>query len=843
MKRWFSPEKVSINYRRLPTRFLLSLLPLLYLQGICLLNAVPFTLSGLLVQWIFIISVILLARSGSPELSAQGKWLIGWKVAVLIGLGLLAGLAYTVSAGTISAWITLVFIYAALLVSARILTRGKKLLISIPLVIIMAMLGGAAPVVMAQVEGRFSEEEFFGAVQAIAMAILWLLLYFTWRWAGMPEGSPADFNSAAEQNRGRLAIQSWVLAVCLILLVITGGALAIRSYQHSFYPPEAPTYTNISYENPFLCGQTAADPTTYESQQVFQEIMTSVAALPRKETIDLALLAMALDDATWAGEFRQALLEEAEQGKFAQPANSLKSIQYEAALRAYFYVKTREAFPELFSAEDQEKIREWFISINQRALSVEWVDWMYALAFSKLPEGPYENQENGAGLLALIESQDIIHSDSPKDLSQQLSSRNQDYLRRNPRGWEERFHNTDDAFVYQPLWIDNALFQSLYTGQAPEENVRKSFEWILLQALPDGALPGYNHPIPSLLIGPAYLAADMLQDSRYLWLVGRTLDYIKANPWPITARPGMEKPLDMVGQSPTTGSCLIYADSGLPNQVGPLAPDKIVFRDGWSKDSAYLMLNLRFTGWHRYKATNTVTLFYQSGPLVVENVNRDNYPWLPAGRSMFRDKRIPRENLNGLVIEKTGMSKVLYTLTGMGGPWAQDPPFYARVRNFSTGEEFDTSQTTLENWHNWEHRRTTYFYHQGPVIVFDQAHGPANQEAALIWHITAGVTPPAQTGSELRYAMRQGGEPAEMLLLPLEYSNASSKVEGTQKDIPILNIQISSQRGGDLALVSLFLTREWVGAQAEVQQTAEGWTLMVTKDSQRISLPLGQEGQ
>ena len=74
------------------------------------------------------------------------------------------------------------------------------------------------------------------------------------------------------------------------------------------------------------------------------------------------------------------------------------------------------------------------------------------------------------------------------------------------------------------------------------------------------------------------------------------------------AQPGAERPLDLAGESPHVGSCLLYGDSGLPTQVGPLAPDKIVFRDGWTPGAAYLLLNLRFSGWHRYKATNTITL-------------------------------------------------------------------------------------------------------------------------------------------------------------------------------------------------------------------------------------------
>lgn len=76
------------------------------------------------------------------------------------------------------------------------------------------------------------------------------------------------------------------------------------------------------------------------------------------------------------------------------------------------------------------------------------------------------------------------------------------------------------------------------------------------------------------------------------------------------AQPAVEEPASLGGRSSTKGSCLLYSDLGLPNQKGPLAPDKIVFRDGWSPDVAYLLVNLRFTGWHRYKATGTVTLVY-----------------------------------------------------------------------------------------------------------------------------------------------------------------------------------------------------------------------------------------
>ncbi|RPH86869.1 MAG: hypothetical protein EHM75_06925, partial [Desulfobacteraceae bacterium] len=109
--------------------------------------------------------------------------------------------------------------------------------------------------------------------------------------------------------------------------------------------------------------------------------------------------------------------------------------------------------------------------------------------------------------------------------------------------------------------------------------------------------------------------------------------------------------------------------------------------------------------------------------------------WLPEGRSLFRDKRIPRENLNGLVVKRVGLDDWLFRLTGSGSSWAQDPPAYARVEEFETGARLDTCTTSLQDWHGWRHRRKVLFYRDGPVVIADQVRGPADQEGALRWHI------------------------------------------------------------------------------------------------------------
>ena len=119
----------------------------------------------------------------------------------------------------------------------------------------------------------------------------------------------------------------------------------------------------------------------------------------------------------------------------------------------------------------------------------------------------------------------------------------------------------------------------------------------------------------------------------------------------------------------------------------------------------------------------------------MEDIFRRASGWLPEGRSLFRDKRIPRENLNGLVIKKGRTGFGLFWLTGLGGPWAQDPPAYAQVEQFETGALLDTCTTSLKDWHGWHHRRKVLFYREGPVVIVDQAQGPADQEGALRWHI------------------------------------------------------------------------------------------------------------
>lgn len=802
-------------WKRLLLWIALSTAPTAFLEGLRLAVEAPFSWGGLAARWAFVAGLLLTAQLGRPCSVGESIYVWPWSGMLAAGVGGGAGLIYALSRATWAAWMVLAALYLLLLGLDTVLASGWGILWRWGARGMLALAGGAVPVSIAQIESHFADEEFFVALQALVLSLFWVLLLAVRGLLAWQEPTSA--------RQGLRLDRRWS-ALVLILAALSGLGVTMRAYQHSFYPPQAPLYEAISSESPFLCGKASPDSQTFDGVDVFRRLMARVETNPYKGPPEYGMLALGSGEQRWAHAFRESLLSEATGGRFTGPAHSVKSVQYEAALRAYYLPLVHTAFPDLFSDEDLALLREWFAAINRRALTVEWVDWMYALAFAKWPEGPYENQENGAGLLALLESGSLAAPD--------LSPANRDYLNRNRRGWMARFRNTDDAFVYQMEWINNAYFQSLYIGEAPENNVRLSFEWLLLQALPDGAPLRYNHPAYSSLANIAYLGACLLKDPRYVWLAGRALTDVEAQGRHLFAQPGVEQPISLTGRSPTQGSCLLYGDSGLPNQAGPLAPDKIVFRDGWSEDAAYLLLNLRFTGWHRYKATNTITLVYQNGPLAAEALDGEAFTWLPIGRSIFRDKRVPRENLNGLLIERSGMSAVLYVLTGVGGLWAQDPPYYAEVVAFETGDELDWSHTRLMDWRGWQqHDRWVYFYHDGgPIVVVDEAEGPPGGQAALAWHL---IGEGAVEGRRIR--LRSGDDPAEMLLVPVGPEGQIEVAEDKGSDSGPCVVYYSPA-DGRLRVVTLFLLGRWVGAEAGLD--VEEQELWIARGQMRVTLPL-----
>ena len=783
---------------------------LLMLEASRIASGSPFTAPAALERLLFVVAVLAGAVLARPSRRDDGRWSLSHAGLAVAGAGVLAALLASIRQSAPGARVAVAALFALTLAAASVPARPKHRAEKLVRVLLLAATAGAAPMAVVEVESRFSHEEIYVALEALLLGAVWLSLLAA---AAMLGGRERPARGVAARPR--------VLAFGATVLAVAGLAASVGAYQRSFSPPDAPAYPGISAEKPFHCGEGAPDSETFEGRRVFAELLARVEANPSKAAPEEGMLALATGDPKRAAAFRTKLLREVEAGEFSLHGET-KHWQYDASLRAYYYPRLRAAFPALFSPTEERRVAAWFAQINRRALTPGMDDLIYALAFAKRPEGPYENQENGAGLLALLEAGGLAAPD--------LSRENRGYLDRSPRGWEARFRNNDDSYSYQPEWIDNAYFLALRSGRVPRERIERSFLWLLLQAEPDGLPPSYNVALPPVLPATAYLGSTLLGDPRLLWLSGRSVRTFARRGLFLSAQPGLERAVELEGRSPSSGSCLLYADSGTPNRVGPLAPDKIVFRDGWSPDSAYLLVNLRFSGWHRYRGTNAIVSLRRGAPLVGEKRGTP-YSWMPLERRIFRDKRVPRENTNGLLVEPTGFAAALSRLAGFGGPWAQDPPRFARVEAFSTGAAADRSTTVVSGWRGWSHRRTIAFHHDGPVVIVDEASGPSGRAAALAWHVAASPEP---GGTRFRLA---GDRPGELVLLPLERPGGAAEARSAP-GFPSLDLLYRPARAGRLALASVFLTGRWAGARVELRGAAAGRFLEISREGERLSVAL-----
>ena len=790
-----------------------ALLAVAILEGSRALSGSPISAASVLGSALFAALVLAAAAMSRPGLLPDRRWRVPAAAPAVAGTGALSAFAAAAGGSAAAAGIAVAAFFAVGIAAACVPGRPGRGLAKAARVLSLATVAGAAPMAAVEVESRFAHEEIFVALAAAALGSAWLCLWLA---------ASALSRAGATPGRG-MALRSGLLGVAAGWLALAGVVGAVVHYQGSFSAGAPPPFPGITPEEPFRCGETAADPEAFDGSGVFAALLSRVEAHHPRTPPEDGMLALATGDADRAAAFRSGLLQEVA-GEVFSRVGETKYWQYEASLRAYYYARVRAAFPGLFPPEEERRVADWFARINRRALAWGPDDVIYALAFAKRPEGPYENQENGAGLLALLEAEGLA--------APELSRRNRQYLDRARRGWEARFRNNDDSYGYQSEWINNAFFQSLRSGRAPEGAVNRSFQWLLLQAQPDGLAPDYNAGVPPLLPETAYLGATLQRDPTLLWLSGRGLRSFARRGLTLPAQPGVERAVEFPGRSPSLGSCLLYADSGLPNRVGPLAPDKIVFRDGWEEGSAYALLNLRFAGWHRYRATNALVLLRRGETLVGEKRGQP-FAWLPLERRIFRDKRIPREHANGLLVEPTGFAAALSQLIGFGGPWAQDPPHFARVEAFETGAGADRSTTAVAGWRGWSHRRTILFQHGGPIVVVDDARGPAARSAAVTWHVTGRPGP-----EPMRFRLGSRSD-AELLLVPLEAPGGTAEARSVAgAGDPDLDLLYRPAKAGGLALASVFLTGRWSGARVEIRTVPGGRELRIDKGGESLSLPL-----
>lgn len=449
----------------------------------------------------------------------------------------------------------------------------------------------------------------------------------------------------------------------------------------------------------------------------------------------LGALSLLTGDEKWAKEFKNLLIEDARNNLFVG-AGSYRIWQYETTMRADYYNLLSDAHPDLFADSENELILNWFNKINEQGFKIPWDDYIYSFIFKKTPDGLYANQEIGTGMISVL-------SDVLKDKYPESSRKDKDYIFNHGVGWKGNFRNPDDGIVYhQQIWVKNAYMMAKYGGQEKylkSINAKNSFEWVLAQWPPNGMSPAYNSPSIYTPFDIMYLGANLFHDGRYLWLANIMLDDEMKNPnRKIDYIIGLEYLNESLSPiTPEVRSCYIRGTTGIAQKPAAIKPDKIVLREGWNKDSLYALLNLRFSGWHSYKATNSFISVMYGEPFVVEKLELKNHPWIPKGKADHRDKKIDRTELNGFQIEKTGLQEVIYQITGLGNEWAQDPPRFAEVLAFNSTPIADYSITRISDWHGWDNTRTSVMVkgNDSFIVVFDQNKGKSDGKVAVKWHL------------------------------------------------------------------------------------------------------------
>lgn len=495
-------------------------------------------------------------------------------------------------------------------------------------------------------------------------------------------------------------------------------------------------YTSDDENQTFKCNDLNSDPNKLPYSYSKNDIINFLENKFDKKIDTFAVLYLLSKDEKWSNEFKKIIIDDARNESYLGVSGSVKAWQYEVMLRAYYYDLISKDNPDIFKDAENDLILNWFKKINEGAYKTTWADHIYGFLFKRSPDGLYANQEIGAGMLSVLS--DVLESKYPE-----ISKENREYISEYGVGWKGNFRNPDDGIVYhQHVWMKNAYMMANFGGQEDylfSNNSRNSFEWVLLQWPPNGISLAYNSPLTYTPFDIMTLGAHLFDDGRYLWLSNNMLknDMMRQD-LNMDHNVGLEYwDETLIPVVPKTGSCYLSGTTGIASNPGPLKSDKIVLREGWNEDSLFALLNLRFSGWHSYKATNSFISVMYGEPFVVEKLELKNHSWLPKGKADHRDKKIDRTELNGFQIEKKGLQKIIYQITGLGNEWAQDPPRFAEVLTFNSTPIADYSITKISDWHGWDNTRTSVMVkgNDSFIVVFDQNKGKSDDKVAVNWHL------------------------------------------------------------------------------------------------------------
>jgi hypothetical protein len=228
-----------------------GVLAVLALTALRVLNGAPVTPPVLLGYAALVGGVVLVAERGLAEQRLAALPL--WSLALL--LLAIPAVVYATIASTLSALLLIAAWFVVVLWCDGVLLRRERWWLAWFARLLLALLAGGVPVAIGQLESRFADEEFFVALEALALAVVWLLV----RAACCSLVGPSHPHRLPRRHR-RLGL------LYLLVCAFVGAAGLVGAYQRSFYPATAPAFGRITPAAPFACREVAPDPTTYDGQ-------------------------------------------------------------------------------------------------------------------------------------------------------------------------------------------------------------------------------------------------------------------------------------------------------------------------------------------------------------------------------------------------------------------------------------------------------------------------------------------------------------------------------------------------------------------------------------------------
>jgi hypothetical protein len=524
-------------------------------------------------------------------------------------------------------------------------------------------------------------------------------------------------------------------------LLMLGASMSISSLYFMIWVEGEPTTALVrdaSWDNAFSTIASVPDDFTIDvytpkvSRKQFIEYLQKNQVLSISK---MATLYFLTNDIDWANKFKAALLQEAAKNKFTAKTDSMKFAQREAMTRAMFLLELQKKIPDYLTAQEEHLITTWFENITRRIFQPEWVDSLYAVPFKDDPDGPYLNQEVGAGTITVVS-----HFIKDEDLLDKIT----EFLAAKSAGFVKNYRNPDDSLGYQNIWIENAFVMHLYgdTNNESLAGMHLAIKWLVSQlpqsvSLLEYGLPGDLRPINSLAISAFYL-----KNKKSRWLLDQHLIEVmesKRN-FPSEMFAFWLWDDDVLAEKAFYDSFVMDGPTGYAFRPGPIEADKVVMRSidkSTKNESAFLLANLRNIGWHRYPATNTaIRIMLDDYTMVGEDIINQKHKWLPEGRAKHRDKKIDRVRLNGLQIARDGLDAWIGGITGVYSQWRQDVPRTSQVKSSQNSDGYKSATIALSEWAGTNHLRTYILAQDRQVFVVDEiSTSRVSLPKQITWHI------------------------------------------------------------------------------------------------------------